>query len=280
MEIENEANRIVLEGHPIQKYFMDKAEAEKQFGFRLYQGGIVPGNNLRVVNIQDTDVEACCGTHCDNTNEVGWIKIFKTSRISDGILRLYYVAGKKVLPMLNAETKVINHLKDMWGINQTEIVPTAERIFKDYRRFENESVKQKEALLKLQVKSFLESKSDRVLIDSTEKEATLYFSAVPAYLQELSASKKSIVFWGEGFVFGLVTDRTHFDVPSFKKVLQEIGNTEEAIGKTVLRENLQAGKGKEKKNIEGAIQFCFIGNLKDKDKKLEKYFKDLKYEFL
>lgn len=167
MEIENEANRIILEGHPIQKYFMDKAEAEKQFGFRLYQGGIVPGNNLRVVNIEDTDVEACCGTHCDNTNEVGWIKIFKTSRISDGILRLYYVAGKKVLPMLNAETKVINHLKDMWGINQTEIVPTAERIFKDYRRFENESVKQKEALLKLQVSSFLSSKSDRVLIDST-----------------------------------------------------------------------------------------------------------------
>ncbi len=52
------------------------------------------------------------------------------------------------------------------------------------------------------------------------------------------------MFWGDGFVFGLVTDRNHFDVPSFKKVLQEIGNTEEAIGKTVLRENLQAGKGK------------------------------------
>jgi len=48
---------------------------------------------------------------------------------------MYYVAGKKVLPLLNAETKVINHLKDMWGINQQEIVPTAERIFKDYRKF-------------------------------------------------------------------------------------------------------------------------------------------------
>jgi alanyl-tRNA synthetase len=54
-----------------------------------------------VVNINDVDVEACCGTHCDNTNEVGWIKIFKTSRISDGILRLYYVAGKKVMSALN-----------------------------------------------------------------------------------------------------------------------------------------------------------------------------------
>lgn len=90
-----------MEGRPIQKYFMDKAEAEKQYGFRLYQGGIVPGNNLRVVNIEETDVEACCGTHCDNTSEIGWIKIFKTTRVSDGIVRLYYVAGKKVLPILN-----------------------------------------------------------------------------------------------------------------------------------------------------------------------------------
>jgi alanyl-tRNA synthetase len=102
---------------------------------------------------------------------------------------MYYVAGKKVLPLLNAETKVINHLKDMWGINQQEIVPTAERIFKDYRKFENDLIKQKEALLKLQLKSFLDSKEDRVVIDSTEKEATLYFSSVPNYISELSVRR-------------------------------------------------------------------------------------------
>jgi hypothetical protein len=79
------------------------------------------------------------------------------------------VAGKKVLSLLNAETKIINNLKDMWGINQQEIVSTAERMFKDYRKFQNESFQQKEALLKLQLKSFLDSKWDRVVIDSTEK---------------------------------------------------------------------------------------------------------------
>jgi len=72
------ANHIILEGHQVTKTFMDKAEAEKQYGFRLYQGGIVPGNDLRVVKIEDTDVEACCGTHCDNTNEVGWVRILKS----------------------------------------------------------------------------------------------------------------------------------------------------------------------------------------------------------
>lgn len=70
----------------------------------------MPGNTLRVVNIEDTDVEACCGTHCDNTSEVGLIKLLKTNRISDGILRLYFVAGERSLKCLTAQTSVLNEL--------------------------------------------------------------------------------------------------------------------------------------------------------------------------
>ena len=81
-----------MSGKKINKYYMDKAEAEKNFGFTLYQGGVVPGNSLRIVEIEKTDVEACCGTHHDNTNQVGFVKILKSHRISDGIVRLYFVA--------------------------------------------------------------------------------------------------------------------------------------------------------------------------------------------
>ena len=81
-----------MEGRNINKYYMDKSEAEKKFGFTLYQGGVVPGNKLRIVDIENTDTEACCGTHHDNTSQVGFIKILKSNRISDGIIRLYYVA--------------------------------------------------------------------------------------------------------------------------------------------------------------------------------------------
>jgi Ser-tRNA(Ala) deacylase AlaX len=34
--IENEANRIINSCNKVEKYFMDKAEAEKKFGFHLY----------------------------------------------------------------------------------------------------------------------------------------------------------------------------------------------------------------------------------------------------
>lgn len=59
-----------------------------------------------MVRIEDTDVEACCGTHCDNTSEVGWIKLLKTTRISDGIVRLYFVAGIFFFSHINSYTSL------------------------------------------------------------------------------------------------------------------------------------------------------------------------------
>ena len=40
MAIENAANTLVLKNLPIKKYFVDKAIAEKESGFSLYQGGM------------------------------------------------------------------------------------------------------------------------------------------------------------------------------------------------------------------------------------------------
>lgn len=132
--IENEANRIINECHDIQKGFMDKAEAEKQYGFHLYQGGVVPGNSLRVVNIKDVDTEACCGTHCDNTAEVGWIRILKSNRVSDGIVRLSYVANERAIEVLNEERDMLQSLCETWKIGKHDILKTATKFFKDYKR--------------------------------------------------------------------------------------------------------------------------------------------------
>lgn len=91
--IEKVANDTVLAGIKVQGPFMDRTTAERRYGFRLYQGGAVPGKEIRVVRIGDFDVEACGGIHCKNTLEVGSIKILSTKRIQDGVVRLEFVAG-------------------------------------------------------------------------------------------------------------------------------------------------------------------------------------------
>ncbi len=94
--IEDLANKVVLEGREVRTYFMPKYEAEERYGFVLYEGGVVLEPVIRVVEIEGLDAEACFGTHLRNTREVGALKIVKTEKIADGVVRLEYVAGTQV----------------------------------------------------------------------------------------------------------------------------------------------------------------------------------------
>ncbi|KYK23113.1 hypothetical protein AYK24_01485 [Thermoplasmatales archaeon SG8-52-4] len=95
-EIENLANNFIKQAIPVEKKVMDRNSAEKTFGFRLYQGGVPPGNKIRVLNIPGIDVEACGGTHLNNISEVEKIRIIKSERIQDGVNRIIFAAGKMV----------------------------------------------------------------------------------------------------------------------------------------------------------------------------------------
>jgi alanyl-tRNA synthetase len=93
--IQQQANRWIQQGLPVTKETMEKSAAEQEYGFRLYQGGVPPGNELRVVNVGDgLDVEACGGTHVDTTSEIGEIILTGTKKIQDGVIRLEFKAGE------------------------------------------------------------------------------------------------------------------------------------------------------------------------------------------
>ena len=94
-EIEKLANDFVKKGAVVEKKIMERNDAEKAYGFRLYQGGVPPGNMIRVLNIKGVDVEACGGTHLNNISEIEKIRILKTERIQDGVNRIVFAAGKK-----------------------------------------------------------------------------------------------------------------------------------------------------------------------------------------
>ncbi|MEM2918022.1 MAG: alanine--tRNA ligase [Candidatus Altiarchaeota archaeon] len=93
-KIEELANKVVNEKREIEIKFMPRNEAEEKFGFNIYQGGAVPGRIIRVVNIKDWDVEACGGTHFNNTGKVGKIKLLRAKRIQDGVVRLEFKSGR------------------------------------------------------------------------------------------------------------------------------------------------------------------------------------------
>jgi len=107
LEIERLANDVVRRNLPVVIKWIPRREAEQEYGFRLYQGGVAPVKDLRIVNIEGWDVEACGGTHCSRTGDVGLIKIIKSERVQDGVERLEYVAGDAAVRFVEKQESIL-----------------------------------------------------------------------------------------------------------------------------------------------------------------------------
>lgn len=102
-QIEIAANNMVKQNYPVTIEYFDRGTAEQKYGFRIYQGGIVPVKSVRIVSIEDKDIEACGGTHVRETGQIELIKITKTKRIQDGVVRLEFVSGDSAFEYLKKQ---------------------------------------------------------------------------------------------------------------------------------------------------------------------------------
>ena len=108
-QIEDTANKMVKDNYPVTIEYFDRGTAEQKYGFRIYQGGVVPVKSVRIVSIEDKDIEACGGTHVKKTGDIELIKITKTKRIQDGVVRLEFVSGPNAFDYVKqqeAESKI------------------------------------------------------------------------------------------------------------------------------------------------------------------------------
>jgi len=135
-EIERIANRIVLDDIPVRKEELTRDEAEKRFGFKLYQGGVPESDIIRVVHISDVedyDAQACGGTHVDRTSEVGPIKVLSTQRIQDGVERLTYSAGMAAVENIQHQEDLLKEASSKFKVSPEELPDTAERFFNEWK---------------------------------------------------------------------------------------------------------------------------------------------------
>ncbi len=147
-QIEKEANKIVEKGIALKLEFMPRTQAEKKYGMRLYQGGAVPGKLIRVVEIPGIDVEACGGTHLNNTKEAGQIKILKTTKIKDGVVRIIFAAGKAAVEKEKAQDALLSRISTLLGVKDSQIPYRAEELFQKWKIARKASTKRKKIDLK------------------------------------------------------------------------------------------------------------------------------------
>ncbi len=126
--VDRTVNGIVRENRPVKSYFENRSEAERRFGFTLYQGGAVPGKELRIVEIEGFDVEACGGTHCTHTSEVGAVSLLDVERIQDGVVRLTFASGDRALELREEHEAILKEAARRLGVAVVELPAGIDRL--------------------------------------------------------------------------------------------------------------------------------------------------------
>ena len=108
-QLENEANQAVYDNVPVKVLYPDKEELDSlDYRSKKELTGLV-----RIVEIPDADMCACCGTHVENTGEVGIIKIRSMIHYKGGV-RIFLLCGRRALldyrDRLKDETRLSNLL--------------------------------------------------------------------------------------------------------------------------------------------------------------------------
>ncbi|NQE55134.1 Alanine--tRNA ligase [ANME-1 cluster archaeon GoMg3.2] len=151
-EIELLANRMVMEDKEIRARFEDRKEAEQKYTFGIYQGGVPPGKAIRIVRIgEDEDVQACAGTHCAKTGEVGPIKILRTERIQDGIVRIEYSAGEAAVVAVQAQEELIKVSAATLKVPPEKLPYTVKRFFEEWKQLKKENERLRGEIATLQI---------------------------------------------------------------------------------------------------------------------------------
>ncbi|HII89113.1 TPA: hypothetical protein HA253_05965 [Candidatus Woesearchaeota archaeon] len=161
-EIEDKANWLIQQKVPIQLKFYPRTEAEQTFGMGIYQGGAVPGKELRIVNITGYDVQCCGGTHLLNTGDAEAIKILKANKVQDGIVRVTFVAGDAARAQQKGEQNVLEETAKLLQCRKNQVPARAQELFELWKQ----AVKKKKQPTSLELKAteeFLGSEKDMLV---------------------------------------------------------------------------------------------------------------------
>ncbi len=145
-ELERRVNEAVCRQIPVEVLNIPRKQAEETYGMRVYQGSGAIADVLRIINIRDIDTEACGGTHCHNTSELGLFKIKSVEQVQDGVIRFRYCASLAALNYLQEQEKIIEETSKTFSVARNEVAKIAAKFLGEWKEQRKEIEKMREEL--------------------------------------------------------------------------------------------------------------------------------------
>ncbi|MCX8166678.1 MAG: alanine--tRNA ligase [Candidatus Micrarchaeota archaeon] len=136
-KIEYLVNTWIVQNLKVTKTVMKRNEAEEKYGMTLYQGGYIPGKELRIVKIEsidEIDVEACGGTHVNSTGEIGFFKIIRRETVQDNLERIVFACGIAALEFAQKQEALLKESATVFSVEDERLPITCNRFFNEWKQ--------------------------------------------------------------------------------------------------------------------------------------------------
>ncbi|MBT2293344.1 alanyl-tRNA editing protein [Paenibacillus albidus] len=120
--LEQEVNRHIYRNHSIRSYVVTGDEAAL---LPLVKQPKVT-ENIRIVEIEDVEYNACGGTHVSSTGQLGMIKLLKAEK-QKGNTRIYYKCGIRALDEFNDSLRILGVLSAKFNTAKEGIIDRIEK---------------------------------------------------------------------------------------------------------------------------------------------------------
>lgn len=117
-KIEMMSNDVIYKNVPIITEVVHTQDEAEQFPLRKK---MTVSSDIRIVQVEDADCVACCGTHPKRTGEVGLIKIYKSEK-NKGMTRLFFKCGKRALRDYHERHTILTTLMQAYSADLISVV--------------------------------------------------------------------------------------------------------------------------------------------------------------
>ncbi|MBQ8174018.1 MAG: alanyl-tRNA editing protein [Clostridia bacterium] len=165
-EIEDEANRAIFENLPVTAYYPAE-ETLATLPFRAKDG---LSGRVRLVQIGDVDLCACCAPHVASTGEIGLIKLLDFIHYKGGV-RIHAACGMRALVDYRTKCREITAVSRLLSVPQNECAEGTRRLQTELGERKMAAAAYLRALTEAEIGALAENQAGNLVYFSAETDA-------------------------------------------------------------------------------------------------------------
>ena len=175
--IEREVNNQIYQNRKIQNYWVTKEQLTEIPVVKMPK----VTENIRIVEIEGIEYNACGGTHVSQTGEIGIIKLYKAEKLKD-LTRIHFKVGYRALEDYKESLKILETLSEKFNTGRINILDRFEKWEQDRKQLQsrldtlqeqNDSYLAKELLSNIEGNVLVHKFEDKLLKDLQKLAAKL-----------------------------------------------------------------------------------------------------------